>query len=138
MWYTCEMFICCQFTLEKSGGGFFPLHRFESAHTAFLIIVRRFCLASSLRKNPSVRTSAMTTTEDNNDTTSRGYSLHKRRKNIAVYNKVSAFCAVSCYVSQSPYCLQVKMTIWVNTFKNNKRCHFQWQKNVLQLSFLLL
>lgn len=44
-----------QLTLEKSGGGFFPLHRFESAHTAFLIIVRRFCFVSSLEKKEAIR-----------------------------------------------------------------------------------
>lgn len=57
IWYTSEkcavaIAVCLhsQITLVKSGGGFFPLHKFESAHTAFLIIVRRFCLANSLRK----------------------------------------------------------------------------------------
>lgn len=43
-----------QVTLVKSGGGFFPLHRFESAHTAFLIIVRRFCLANNLLRESFV------------------------------------------------------------------------------------
>lgn len=44
----CDIFISV--TLVKSGGGFFPLHRFDSAHTAFLIIVRRFCLANNLQE----------------------------------------------------------------------------------------
>lgn len=44
------LYLSWQETFVKSGGGFFPLHRFDSAHTAFLIIVRRFCLANSLQK----------------------------------------------------------------------------------------
>lgn len=36
------------------------------------------------------------------------YLLHQGRKNVAVYDKVSAFCAISCYVSQGPHCLRVK------------------------------
>lgn len=47
---TIVMCLSWQITLVKSGGGFFPLHRFESAHTAFLIIVRRFCLANNLQE----------------------------------------------------------------------------------------
>lgn len=38
----------CSLTLEKSGGGFLPLHRLDRAHTAFLIMVKRFCLVKSL------------------------------------------------------------------------------------------
>lgn len=45
------------FTLAKSGGGFFPLQRLDRAHTAFRVIVRRFCFESNLKqtnkKNPS-------------------------------------------------------------------------------------
>lgn len=43
-------YITPNITLLKSGGGFFPLHRLDRAHTAFLIIVRRFCLASNLQE----------------------------------------------------------------------------------------
>lgn len=46
---TIVIYLSWQLTLVKSGGGFFPLHRFDSAHTAFLIIVRRFCLANNLQ-----------------------------------------------------------------------------------------
>lgn len=37
-------------TLAKSGGGFFPLQRLDSAHTAFRVIVRRFCFESNLKQ----------------------------------------------------------------------------------------
>ena len=36
-------------TFANSGGGFFPRHRLERAHTAFLVVVRRLDLASSLK-----------------------------------------------------------------------------------------
>jgi len=36
-------------TLENSGGGFFPRHRFERAHTAFRVIERRVALLRSLK-----------------------------------------------------------------------------------------
>lgn len=37
-------------TLAKSGGGFFPLQRLDRAHTAFRVIVRRFCFESNLKQ----------------------------------------------------------------------------------------
>lgn len=46
-------------TLAKSGGGFFPRHRFDRAHTALRVVVRRLDLASSLdmtKKDPDVIT----------------------------------------------------------------------------------
>jgi hypothetical protein len=36
-------------TLENSGGGFFPRHRFDRAHTAFRVIERRVALLRSLK-----------------------------------------------------------------------------------------
>lgn len=38
-------------TLLKSGGGFLPLQRFDKAHTAFRVVVRRFDFASNLQKH---------------------------------------------------------------------------------------
>lgn len=43
-----------------------------------------------------------------------GYLLHQGRQNVAVYDKVSAFCAISCYVSQGPHCLRGKAIIQVS------------------------
>lgn len=114
-----EICLSWQITLEKSGGGFFPLHRFESAHTAFLIIVRRFCLANNLQKE-------FHQTRFTRETGSKSlvifmvirrfrkescYILNQGRQNVAVYDKVSAFCAISCYVSQGPHCLRGKEMI---------------------------
>jgi len=36
-------------TFENSGGGFFPRHRFDRAHTAFRVIERRVALLRSLK-----------------------------------------------------------------------------------------
>lgn len=40
-------------TLVKSGGGFFPRHRLDRAHTAFRVVVRRLDFSSSLNKTKS-------------------------------------------------------------------------------------
>lgn len=102
-------------TLVKSGGGFFPLHKFESAQTAFLIIVRRFCLANSLQ-NTFYKPCFINEFNSKCNKKSLGgiYLLHKRRKNVAIYDKVSAFCAISCYVSQGPDCLRNTATTQVS------------------------
>jgi hypothetical protein len=41
-------------TLGNSGGGFFPRHRFDKAHTAFRVIERRVALLRSLKSKHTV------------------------------------------------------------------------------------
>lgn len=119
-----------QITLVKSGGGFFPLHRFESAHTAFLIIVRRFCLANNLEEENLTITIKVPlcfpveATSQAKNVRLRGYLLHQRGQYVAVYDKVSAFCAVSCYVSQGPHRLRVKQLFKSNNKNNMKNYNF--------------
>lgn len=42
-------------TFSKSGGGLLPLQRLDKAHTAFLVIVRRVDLVSSLGKRSIIK-----------------------------------------------------------------------------------
>lgn len=44
-------------TFSNSGGGLLPLQRLDSAHTAFLVIVRRVDLVSSLKEGRTVNKS---------------------------------------------------------------------------------
>lgn len=41
-------------TFAKSGGGFFPLHKLDSAHTAFRVVVSLFDFPSNLKKKMKV------------------------------------------------------------------------------------
>lgn len=103
------LYLSWKITFVKSGGGFFPLHRFESAHTAFLIIVRRFCLANSLQEK--FQSYVFEDKGSNLSIFRENYLLHQGRKYVAVYDKVSAFCAISCNVPQGPHCLMEQSQI---------------------------
>ena len=45
----CIRITLCSLTFAKSGGGFFPLHKFDKHHTAFLVIDKLVLLLNNLK-----------------------------------------------------------------------------------------
>lgn len=136
----------CSLTLVKSGGGFFPRHRLDRAHTALRVFVRRLDLASSLYQTGGREDGGGGQAE------SRCYhmmqqklppltgrdSLLQRWKNSTVQHIVSALSVVSSDVPQRPHRLKDTYThhAW-NTHtppETPAETHTQTKSSALQLS----